>query len=195
MEGQSADGWGTRQVFSQDLAGRGNGTVLSVSLRTGFRGSPRSAASCRTMLCCGTGRGAAAHSSSALQLPLFLRFVQIEPHFVSKLLRVLCISKVREVILNTASVHADGKSEMQTRPLACGFFHCVKQGQHSCSHEAHQCSLCSVALNLFLTDGAGNSPFPGNHLRYLPLRFKPLENPEAHMKRIQDFFDHTTSSA
>lgn len=179
---------GIRDNFSsQDLAGRGNGTVLSVSLRTGFRCSPRSAASCRTTLCCGTGRGAAAHSSSALQLPLFLRFVRIESHFVSKL-RVLCISKVSEIILNTASVRADGNSEMQTRPLARGFFHCMKQGQHCCSHEARQCSLCSVALNLLLTDGAGNNPFPGNHLKYLPLCFKPLENPEAHMRRIQDFF-------
>lgn len=134
------------------------------------------------------------NSSSALQLPLFLRFVQIEPYFVSNLLRVLHTSKVREIILNTASVCADEDPETQTKPLACGFFHCVKQRPCCCSH--CRCSLYSAALNLFLIDGAEESPFPGNHPRHLPLHFKPLENPEAHTRRIQDFFfDHTTSSA
>lgn len=145
-------------------------------------------------LCYGTVRGAAANSSSALQLSLFLRFVQIEPDFASNLLRVLHTSKVRETILNTASVGADENSETQTKPLACGFFHCVKQRQCCCSHR--RCSRYSAALNLFLTDGAEESPFPGNHPRHLPLHFKPLENPEAHTRRIQDFFfDHTTPSA
>lgn len=174
-----------RQIFFPGFGWKGE-WHSSLSLRTVFHRSPRSTASCRTTLCYGTVRGAAANPSSALQLSLFLRFVQIEPYFVSNLLRVLHTSKVREIILNTASVCADENSETQTKPLACGFSHCVKQRQCCCSH--CQCSLYSAALNLFLTDGAEEGPFPGNHPRHLPLHFKPLENPEAHTRRIQDFF-------
>lgn len=125
------DGWDTRQIFFPGFGWKGE-WHRSLSLRTVFHCSPCSTASCRTMLCYGTVRGAAANSSSALQLSLFLRFVQMEPYFVSKLLRVLHTSKVGGIIPNTESVHADENSEMQTKPLACGFFHCVKQRQCCC---------------------------------------------------------------
>lgn len=54
------------------------------------------------------------NSSSTLQFSSFLRFIQIEHYFVSKVLRVLRTSKMTETILNTVSVCADENSEMQT---------------------------------------------------------------------------------
>jgi len=150
------DGRDRRQFFPQDLAGRENGTVLFLS------GLVFVAPLCKLQNHTHGGivRGAAANSSSALQLSLFLRFVQIEPYFVSKLSRILHTSRVSGIILNTLSVHADENSEMQTKSLAWGFYHCVKQRQCCCSKQACQRSLYSAALNLLLTDGAGKSPFP-----------------------------------
>lgn len=107
------DGWDMRQFFSQDLAGRGNGTVLSLpqdcfslllsqhcklQIHALLRYSERSST----------------NSSSALQFSSFSRFVRIEHYFVSKLLRVLRTSKVREIILNMVSVRANENSEKQT---------------------------------------------------------------------------------
>lgn len=60
------------------------------------------------------GERSSTNSSSALQFSSFSRFVQIEHYFVSKLLRILHTSKLREIILNTLSVHAAENSEMQT---------------------------------------------------------------------------------
>lgn len=93
----SQDGWDKRPFFPQDLAGRGNGTVLY--LLGLFFVAPHAALQAAEP-CSGSVRKAAANSSSALQLSIFLIFVQIKPYFVSKLLRVLHTSKVREIILN-----------------------------------------------------------------------------------------------
>lgn len=60
------------------------------------------------------GERSSTNSSSTLQFSSFSRFIQIEHYFVSKLLRVLRTSKMREIILNTVSVCADENSEMQT---------------------------------------------------------------------------------
>lgn len=107
----SQDGWDER--FFPRVWLEGGMAQFSIS----FCCSPCSTASCRTTLCYGSVRRAAANSSLALQLSIFLTFVQIEPYFVSKLSsRVLHTSKVRGTILNT-SVCADNP-EMQTKPLA-----------------------------------------------------------------------------
>lgn len=124
---------GIRDKFSpQDLAGKGNGTVLFLSAV--FHHSARRAASCGTMLCYGTVRGTAANSSSALQLSLFLRSVQVEPDCVPEPLWAQHTSKMRKIILSTVNAHTGKNSETQTKPLACGFFHCTKQRQCCCSH-------------------------------------------------------------
>lgn len=117
----------------------------------------------------------------------FSRFVQIKHYIVSKLLRVLQTSRLTEIILNMVSVHADENSEMQTQPLVWGLPP-LREAVLLLSDEACQHFLYSAALNLFLANGAEKSPFPGNHLRHLPLYFKPLKNPEAYTRRIQNFF-------
>lgn len=102
------DGWDMRQFFSQDLAGRGNGTVLSQDVHC-------SSQHCKLQIhaLLWHGERSSTNSSSAFQFSS-LRFVQIEHYFISKLLRVLHTSKMSDVILNTVSVHADENSEMQT---------------------------------------------------------------------------------
>lgn len=106
------DGWDMRPFFSQDLAGRGNGTVLSL---LGFF-SLLLSQHCKVQIHAlpWHGERSSTNSSSALQFSSSSRFVQIEHYFVSKLLRVLCTSKMREIILNMVSIRGDENSEMQT---------------------------------------------------------------------------------
>lgn len=59
------------------------------------------------------GERSSTNSSSVLHFSAS-RLVQIDRYFVSKLLRVLCTSKVREIILNIVSGRVDENSEMQT---------------------------------------------------------------------------------
>lgn len=76
------DGWDMRQFFSQDLAGRGNGTVLYLS---GLLLSHHCKLQIHALL--RHGERSSTNSSSTLQLSSFLRFTQIEHYFVSKLLK------------------------------------------------------------------------------------------------------------
>lgn len=149
---------GIRDKFSpQGLARKGNGTVLFLSAV--FHRSAHRAASCRTTLCYGTVRGTAANSSSALQLSLYLRSEQVESDCVPEPLRAQHTSKMRKIILSTVNVHTAKNFETQTKPLA-GLWLLPLYKAEAVLLLSLDLSELSVALTLFLTNGADKSPLP-----------------------------------
>lgn len=122
--------------FPQDLAGSGNGTVLSLS-QDCFSLLPLQHCKLHNhAMLWHSERSSSKFFLSTSAFPLGDLYTEL--YFISKLLGVLHTSKAREIIQNTSvlngSVGADENSEMQTKPLGCGFFHCVEQGQCCCSH-------------------------------------------------------------
>lgn len=107
----------------------------------------------------GTVRGTAANSSSALQPSLYLRSEQVEPDCVPEPLRAQHTSKMRKIILSTVNVHTAKNFETQTKPLA-GLWLLPLYKAEAVLLLSLDLSELSVALTLFLTNGADKSPLP-----------------------------------
>lgn len=164
-------GWlGYETIFFPEFGWKGEWHSF-LSLRIVLHWSSHSTASCRSTLPQHSERSST-NSSSALQFSSFSRFVLIEHYFVSKLLRVLRTSKMREIILNMVSVRADENSEMQTNHWPALSSTVWSRGCAAAltRPDSTPCilQLWQMLLNIFLTNAAEKSLLPGNHLRYLP---------------------------